>query len=442
MTRRSRGSEGDPDDDRPATFSDTLAVAPFRRLWAGQLLSILGDQIARVALTVLVFDRTASAALTALTYALTFLPDLVAGPLLSGLADRFPRRATMVVTDVARAALVAAMAVPGMPLPALCVLLVAVQMLAAPFLAARSAILPHLLDGDRYVAGAALIGTTYQSAQVLGFALGGPLVTLLGVSPALGVDAATFVVSAVVVGLGLPEHRATGPDGVPTTGAGAREALARIGQGARVVGRDARLRALIALACVSAFVVTVEGLAAPYAAHLGAGTAAVGLLLAANPLGAAVGIVALTRLVAPDARPRLLGPLAVGSCVPLVGSAFDPPLPVVIGLWVLSGLCCAYQVPANAAFVAAVADAHRGQAFGLAVTALRATQGVGVLVAGVLAQASSPAGAVALSGAVGVVAALAAGGAWRRARQAVADDGEAGRAPGPPGPTTGTPDAA
>ncbi len=347
-----------PDDARPATFRDTLAVAPFRRLWAGQLLSILGDQIARVALTVLVFDRTASAALTALTYALTFLPDLVAGPLLSGLADRFPRRATMVVTDVARAVLVAAMAVPGMPLPALCVLLVAVQMLASPFLAARSAILPHLLDGDRYVAGAALVGTTYQSAQVLGFALGGPLVTLLGVSPALALDAATFVVSAVVLRLGLPEHRAEGATTAGAAGggvaAGMREALARIGQGARVVGRDARLRSLIAVACVSAFVVTVEGLAAPYAAHLGAGTAAVGFLLAANPLGAAVGIVALTRLVAPDARVRLLGPLAVGSCLPLIGSAVDPPLGVVIGLWVVSGLCCAYQVPANAAFVAAV----------------------------------------------------------------------------------------
>jgi MFS family permease len=439
MTRR----DGAP-DERPATFRDTLAVAPFRRLWTGQLLSILGDQVARVALTVLVFDRTASAALTALTYALTFLPDLVAGPLLSGLADRFPRRATMVVTDVARAALVAAMAVPGMPLPALCVLLVAVQMLAAPFLAARSAILPHLLDGDRYVAGAALIGTTYQSAQVLGFALGGPLVTLLGVSPALGIDAATFVVSALVVGLGLPEHRAERPEGVPTTGAGVREALARIRDGARVVGRDARLRSLIALACVSAFVVTVEGLAAPYAAHLGAGSAAVGVLLAANPLGAAVGIVALTRLVAPDARTRLLGPLAVGSCVPLIGSVLDPPLPVVIGLWVVSGLCCAYQVPANAAFVAAVADAHRGQAFGLAVTALRATQGVGVLVSGVLAQATSPPLAVALSGGVGVLAALAAGDAWRRARRttdpADAADPDTGRAP--PGPTTGTPDAA
>ena len=442
-----------PDDGRPATFTDTLAVAAFRRLWAGQLLSILGDQVARVALTVLVFDRTASAALTALTYALTFLPDLVAGPLLSGLADRFPRRATMVATDVARAVLVAAMAVPGMPLAALCVLLVAVQMLASPFLAARSAILPHLLDGDRYVAGAALMGTTYQSAQVLGFALGGPLVTLLGVSPALALDAATFVVSALVLRLGLPEHRA---EGVPTTGpglrgvvAGTREAVARIGQGARVVGGDARLRSLIALACVSAFVVTVEGLAAPYAAHLGAGPAAVGFLLAANPLGAAVGIVLLTRLVVPDARGRLLGPLAVGSCLPLVGSALDPPLPVVMGLWVLSGLCCAYQVPANAAFVAAVTDAHRGQAFGLAVTALRVTQGLGVLLAGVLAQETSPPRAVAISGVVGAATALVAAGAWRRARRAtrasVADEPGSRRDPGSgssSGTTTGTPDAA
>ena len=444
-----------PDDGRPASFSDALAVAAFRRLWAGQLLSILGDQVARVALTVLVFDRTASAALTALTYALTFLPDLVAGPLLSGLADRFGRRATMVVADVARAVLVAAMAVPGVPLAALCALLVAVQMLASPFLAARSAILPHLLDGDRYVAGAALMGTTYQSAQVLGFALGGPLVTLLGVSPALALDATTFVVSALVLRLGLPEHRA---EGVPTTGpglrgavAGTREAFARIGQGARVVGGDARLRSLIALACVSAFVVTVEGLAAPYAAHLGTGPAAVGFLLAANPLGAAVGIVALTRLVAPEARGRLLGPLAVGSCLPLIGSALDPPLAAVIGLWVLSGLCCAYQIPANAAFVAAVTDAHRGQAFGLAVTALRVTQGLGVLLSGVLAQQTSPPLAVAVSGVVGAATALVAAGAWRRARRGRARstegaDGPGSRRdpgpPGTPGTTTGTPDAA
>ncbi|GLZ49352.1 MFS transporter [Actinomycetospora sp. NBRC 106375] len=398
------------EDDRPHTdgarFRDVLADAQFRALWLAQLLSVLGDQVARVALAVLVFTETASAGLTALTYALTFLPDLVAGPLLSGIADRAPRRATMVVTDLLRAGLLALMAVPGMPFWALCLLVVAGQLLAAPFAAARAAILPHVLHGERYVVASAISGTTYQSGQVLGFALGGPLVAVVGVPTALLADAATFVVSALILQYGVVEQRATG----------AAHEHARLRSGARIVAGDRRLRALVALACVSAFVVTIEGLAAPYAAALGGGPVAVGLLLAANPLGAALGIVLLTRLVPPHVRNRLLGPLAVASCVPLVASALDPPLAGVLALWVLSGLFCAYQVPANAAFVAAVPDAHRGQAFGLAVTALRVTQGLGVLLAGLLAEITGPAPAVAAAGAVGVLVAFACAVAWSRAR--------------------------
>ena len=51
-----------------------------------------------MALSVLVFERTSSAILTALTYALTFLPALVGGALLSSLADQLPRRQVMVVS--------------------------------------------------------------------------------------------------------------------------------------------------------------------------------------------------------------------------------------------------------------------------------------------------------------------------------------------------------
>lgn len=400
------------EDDRPSTggarFGDVLADPQFRALWLAQLLSVLGDQVARVALAVLVFTDTGSAGLTALTYALTFLPDLVAGPLLSGIADRAPRRATMVVTDLLRAGLLALMAIPGTPFWVLCLLVVGGQLLAAPFAAARAAILPHVLTGERYVVASAVSGTTYQSGQVLGFALGGPLVALVGVPVALLGDAVTFVLSAVILQLGVAEQRVTtSVEG--RAGAGLRE-------GARIVAGDRRLRALVALACVSAFVVTIEGLAAPYAASLGGGPVAVGLLLAANPLGAALGIVLLARLVPPQRRDRLLGPLAVASCVPLIASALDPPLAAVVALWVASGLACAYQVPANAAFVAAVPDAHRGQAFGLAVTALRVTQGLGVLLAGLLAEATDPATAVAIAGAVGVVVAVGCALAWTRAR--------------------------
>lgn len=408
-------TEDDPpgtESDRPARFREVFAEPRFRALWIAQLLSVVGDQVARVALAVLVFAETSSAALTALTYALTFLPDLVAGPLLSGLADRFPRRATMIVADLARAGLVVVMAVPGMPFVALCVLLVAVQMLAAPFLAARAAVLPAILAGDRYVAGSAAITTTYQGAQVLGFALGGPLVALVGVSPALALDAATFVASAVILRLGLDEQRTPSSDARPR---GLRSGL-------RIVTGDARLRALVWLACVSAFVVTIEGLAAPYAAELGAGPATVGLLLAAHPAGAAVGIVLLTRGVPPSARLRLIGPLAIASCVPLVGSAVGPGPTVLIGLWFVSGVACAYQAPANAAFVAAVPDAHRGQAYGLAMTALRVTQGLGVALAGVLAEITRPSTAVVTAGLVGILAAVGGAIAWARAARSAVEE--------------------
>src|SRR5690349_7781515 len=107
---------------RGSSFREVLGIREFRALWAAELLSVLGDQLARVALAVLVFQRTSSAALTALTYALTFAPAVLGGALLSGLADRYPRRFVLVTTDVARALLAGAMAIPVLPLPVLCAL--------------------------------------------------------------------------------------------------------------------------------------------------------------------------------------------------------------------------------------------------------------------------------------------------------------------------------
>ena len=82
---------------------------------AGALLC--GDQFAQVAIAILVYRRTHSLFLTALAYALTYLPPIAGGPLLSGLADLFPRRRVMIACDVLRVGTVGLMAVPGMPLP-------------------------------------------------------------------------------------------------------------------------------------------------------------------------------------------------------------------------------------------------------------------------------------------------------------------------------------
>lgn len=398
-------------DEPSATFRDVFAVAEFRALFAAQVLSVIGDQFARLALAVLVFDRTGSAGLAALTYALTYLPDLVGGPLLSGLADRLPRRRLMIICDLARALLVALMAVPGTSLWLLCVLLVAVQLLNSPFSAARAAMLAVILQGDRYVVGSAIANMTYQLAQLAGFAAGGLLVAAAGPVRGLLVDAGTFLVSGLIVRFGVAERRAPrGAQGHPTQPGWWRSLSA----GAALVWTDRRLRALVALACVSGFYVTVEGLAVPYAASLGGGAAAAGLLLAASPAGTIVGMVVLTRWVSPRTRLRWLGPLAIAACVPLLFCAAGPGLLGTAALLALSGAFSAFHVPANAAFMQAVPDAQRGQAFGLAVTALQSAQGAGILIGGIAADQWAPSTVVAGAGVLGLFAATLAAIAWSR----------------------------
>ncbi|TDU83124.1 MFS transporter [Kribbella voronezhensis] len=395
-----------------ARWRDVFGHAEFRALFLAGVLSTAGDQLARVALSVLVFERTDSAGLTALTYALTYIPDLLFGPLLAGFADRYPRRRVMIVTDLARAVLVAAMAIHALPLIAVIALLLGLQAFGSPFYAARAATLPVVLTGDHYVLGKAANDMVVQFSQVLGFGTGGVVVVAVGTSGGLLADSATFLLSALLVAVGVrarpaPAHQDDGPK---------PNYFKELAAGTSLVLRTPRLRSLVALATIAGFYVTVEGLAVPYANEIGDGAKGAGLLLAASPAGAVLGMWLIT-LWPPERRMRLLGPLAVAACVPLVFCALRPGLIPTLALWALSGLASAYHLPTSAAFVQAVPDNRRGQAFGVASTALKSSQGIGILIAGAIAEQSRPSLALAVVGAAGVAAALAAGAAWTRARR-------------------------
>jgi len=121
-------------------FRSVFAEREFRWLWVAGVQSLVGDQLARVALSVLVFQRTDSTLLTAAVYALTFLPAFLGGLLLGGLADRYPRRRVLISCDLVRAGLVATMALPSMPLAAVGALLTLATMVGAPFKAAEPAL--------------------------------------------------------------------------------------------------------------------------------------------------------------------------------------------------------------------------------------------------------------------------------------------------------------
>lgn len=388
-----------------SSWSSVLADREYAALWLAYALSLGGDQLARVALAVLVFDATGSPAATALAYAVTFLPWLVGGPLLAGLGDRYPRRTVLVACDALAALLLTVMALPGLSLVALGALLFLVVTLAAPFTAARSALVRDLFpDDQRYAAAVALSAVTIQLAQAAGFAAGGLLVAALGPREALLVDAVTFALSALVVRLRV-RHRAA-----PAAGGGPdrRGHWADVRAGARLVFGDRKLRVLTLFAWLAAFHVhsVPSGVAVPYAAERGGGPLAVGLLLAAATLGSGLAMVALTRVPGPR-RLRLMAPLAILAAAALVPCLLDPPLPVVGLLWIVAGLGTGYQLAANVAFVSAVPTRRRAQAFGMVSAGLAAGQGLGVVAGGALAEAVDPAVVVGAAGVVGLVAALA-----------------------------------
>ena len=401
-----------------ATYREVIALPEFRALWSAQGLSLLGDQFAQVALGVLVYQSTESPLITAVVYALTYLPPILGGPLLAGLADRYPRRRVMIVCDVARAVLVGAMAVPGMPLGVLCVLLFGVMTLSAPFSAARAALLPDILTGDRYVVGSAVQNMTNQGVQLLGFALGGVAILNLGPYRALALDAATFLASALILVAAVRRRPA------PARADGGRPSPLRMAAGgARLVFGDPRLRTLVLVAWLCGFYVVTEGIAVPYAATLTDDEDMLpvvsGLLMAALPTGTVIGAVLFTRYVTPSGRLRVMGWMAMLSCAPLAVCALRPPLLVVLLLWVLSGIGGAYQLAANAAFVLCVPDERRGQAFGLVQSGLFAVQGLGILLGGAAAERLGPEPVVALAGAGGLICAALLCPAWARSRDEV-----------------------
>jgi hypothetical protein len=385
------------------SFGAVLRVSEFRALWLAQAQSLIGDQLARVALAVLVFDRTGSASLTAAVYALTFAPAVLGGIVLAGLADRLPRRTLMISCDVVRAVLLVMMAMRGVSLWALCVLLVVAVLVGQPFNAAEAALIPDLLAGDAYVVGSSLRMITSQLAQLIGFAVGGVVIAAIGARAGLIVDAVSFAVSALIVAVWV-RHRPAPlpPPGGP--GSASRSWGGQIADGARLVFGDPRLRALVGLGWLAAFHIVPEGLAPPYAASLGGGPVAVGMLMAAPPTGCALGALVLVRF-APATRRRMIGALAVATALPMIACLEHPGLLASIALWGLAGVFSAYQVPAAAAFIGALPAAGRGQAIGLVSSGLIAIQGLGVLTFGGVATAINPAAAIAVAGlAAGVVA--------------------------------------
>ncbi|WP_435845407.1 MFS transporter [Streptomyces erythrochromogenes] len=369
----------------------------FRAVFAAHLMSVLGLVVAEISLSVLVYRLTGSPLMSALTFALGFLPYALGGTLLAGIADRRPARRVLVTCDLVCAACAAAMVLPATPVAALLVLRCAMAFVAPLFQGTRNASLPDVLgSGDAHVLGRSLLRMVAQSAQLIGFGLGGLLLTVLAPRAAIALTAAGFLGSALLLRLGTRAR--------PARTAVRTSPLA----GMRAVLGRRRLRALTLLFWLPpVFLVVPEALLAAYADGIGAGTAVLGLMMCALPVGTLAGELWAGSALSARTRSRIVAPLAAAGLLPFLLYAGRPGVPLALLALLLAGLAHAYTLGLDQWYVDAVPDELRGRAMTLLSTGLMTLQGAGMALAGTAAEFFPVHAVVTGSGVLGTAVVLA-----------------------------------
>ena len=303
----------------PAPTGRLLAHPGFRRLLAAHTVSRSGDAFNTVALAILVFRLSGSGFGVAGVAVAEIAPVLLLGPLAGAVVDRLPRRRVMVAADLWRAALAALLPLVAHRLPAVYAVAFGLSAGSVFFGPASASLLPALVEPRRLVAANGALWSAAVASQIALAPLAGLLVARLGPAPAFRLNAASFLVSAVLL-KGLPAG-ATLHAG-PEAGEAAqprRRWAAEVRDGLSLLARRPLLRLLAVtqlLAALSAGA-TSALLVVLAQRHLGVGAEGFGLLLAAIGVGAVTGPLILARASVGTRPAGVFGPYLLRGVVDL-----------------------------------------------------------------------------------------------------------------------------
>lgn len=381
-----------------ATYRTLLRDVELRAVLGADICSMLAMVVGDIALTVLVYQRTSSPFLAASTFAIAFVPMGVGAVLLGGVGRTRPSRDVLVLCEITAATLVGVMTLPGLPVAALLALLTVKGAVDPIFRGTRAATLPEIVGDEGFPLARSLLRLVGQNMQLVGFAVGGALLAFVSAGQALTAAALGYAASAAILVLGTRRR-------APGAGAVAIRPLLDL---RRLLTTPGMGPVVLLMWLPGFFAVGPEAVANPYAASIGGGAIAVGLLLSGLPIGSVIGEVIVGSRVPPALRTRLVVPLAAGGFLPPLFFVFGPPLPVAIGLLVLAGLG-AYFIGLDQIVLTLVPENRRRQAFTLLGGGAMVTQGLGFAAAGATAQWWAPAVVIPVFAGVGLIVVLVVG---------------------------------
>ena len=359
---------------------------PLVALLTANAVSMSGNVAALVAIPWFVLQTTGSAARTGVVAAAGLVPIVVSGFIGGALVDRLGYRRASIVADLASSAAVAAIpllhATVGLAFWQLLVLVFLGGLLDAPGVTARASLLPDVASEARWslerASGASAV--VERASRLAGAPLAGLLIAATSATAVLWIDAASFLVSAAIVAIGV-HRRAAAPDappGQPTS------YIRELREGFTFLREDRTLFALVAVLTLTNMLDSVSMVALPvYAEQVYGSAVSLGLMMGVVGAGSVVGALAFSAVGDRVSRRRVFVWGFAGVTVWYPVAALFPPLGVLLAAKTLAGLSAGPLNPViDTVFFERVPDGLRGRVFGVVSASAWLAMPLGVLVAG------------------------------------------------------------
>lgn len=361
----------------------------FRLFFAGQLISMVGWWMHQVAQPWLVLVITNSAFYVGLVSALRTLPVTLFSLYGGVVADRFPKRAVVLLTQTAQMlvalSLAAVVLLDVVRLEHVAIAAVLFGLAAAFDIPGRHSFLVEMVGRGDLMNAIALNSSAFSASRVLGPAVGGILIAAVGVGACFLINGLSYI--AVILALLAIRLPVPGPDRAPAS------SIFKITDGLRFVSAEPRIRALVVmLAVASVFGFSFQIVMPVFVRQvLLRGPEAYGWMVAAAGIGALIGglgLATLGRHISPG-RAVIVG--AVGFGLSLVALGFVRFLPAVLLLLVLSGLSMIVQTATTNTMLQTIApDELRGRVASVYTFAFIGLSPFGALLAGTVAERLGP----------------------------------------------------
>jgi MFS family permease len=353
-----------------------LRIRDFGLLWLAGLISFAGDAALLIALPLHVYQLTDSTLATAIALAARFVPRVLFASVAGVFVDRWDRKRTMVITDIARAAVLLPILVAPDTLAVVYTVMVLHGAIGLFFAPAEGALLPKLVGKEHLVAANALNALNNNVGMLIGPAAGAVLYSQVGIGGVALVDSASYVVSAILIGLVAADARPERDPAETTGGAIWAQVASDWRAGLGVVRQNQSLRVLFASYIVAGLaegIFLTLGLSPLVLDVLGGTPAQVGWVASAQAIGGLIAGVIIVRIGHHFTKRWLLGfgAIGIGLADLSTANAYRIAGPGTAAIGIAMGCMILAGPPAVAGGAATqsiiqeqTTDAYRGRVFG------------------------------------------------------------------------------